>query len=329
MTRLSPRLSPLASAISLSLALAACGGGDSAQQSPSPSAVISQQLGQETNAPQATGNMATDGLNWFNFRRQQIMLPGLPSNSLITTAAQRHSEYQKLNNTITHDQTPGKPGFTGATLQDRLSQASYSLIPSYVVGEVIAQTGYTDGFTAAEALITAIYHRFVIFEPMYREAGAGYATAASGYTYFTADFAASNGLGNGLGAGKFAVYPYDGQKNLPNNFFSDSEEPDPVPGKNEVGYPVSVHADIDQLISVTDFSIRQRATAALLTVQLLASQSDPRTPSSAVAIIPLDPLMAGTTYDVTFTGYICTSQSTGTCANNKLPIAKNWSFTTR
>lgn len=275
--------------------------------------------------------MATDGLNWFNFRRQQIMGLGLTRNGLIDTAAQRHSDYQASNNVISHDQTSGKTGFTGADLEARLAQAGYNLVPSYATGEVIAKTGYTDGFTAAEALITAIYHRFVIFEPMYKEAGAGYATASSGYTYFTANFAASNGLGSGLGAGKFTIYPYDGQKNLPKNFFSDSEKPDPVPDKDEVGYPISIHADITSKITVTapNFTVRLRG-GALLPVQLLTSSSDTDTPTSAASIIPLAPLAAGTTYDVAFSGSICTISSPDTtCTSGDTAISRNWSFTTR
>ncbi|WP_025916209.1 CAP domain-containing protein [Herminiimonas sp. CN] len=325
------RLSPVAPAIILSLALAACGGGGGSptRAAPAPAAAITgQQLAQETNAPQITGNMATDGLNWFNFRRQQIMLPSLTRNGLVDIAAQGHSEYQKLNNTITHDQIPGNPGFTGIDLPARLSGAGYGLIPSYAIGEVIAKVGNADGFAGAEALITAIYHRFVIFEPMFKEAGAGYATAASGYTYFTTDFAASNGLGQGLGTGNFSTYPYEGQKNLPNNFFSDAESPDPVPGKNEVGYPVSIHADITTKVTVQNFTVRPHG-GALLPVQLLTSTTDTETPTSAAAIIPLAPLATGTTYDVAFSGSICAIKPDNTCVSPGTPVAKNWSFTTR
>lgn len=323
-----PRLLPLVPAILLSLALAACGGGGSSTQSaPSSDAPI---IAQEASAPQASGNMATDGLNWFNFRRQQMGMPGLTRNGLIDTAAQGHSGYQALNNIITHDQTPGNPGFTGADLEARLAQAGYSLVPSYATGEVISKTGYTDGFAAAEALITAIYHRFVIFEPMFKEAGAGFATASNGYTYFTANSAASNGLGSGLGAGKFTAYPYDGQKNLPVNFFSDTEQPDPVPDENEVGYPVSIHADITRMITVTasNFTVRPRG-GALLPVRLLTSSSDTETPTSAASIIPLAPLAAGTTYDVAFSGTICTVVAPATSCTADTAISRNWSFTTR
>ncbi len=346
MTRLL-RLSVLAPTLIMSLALTSCGGSDSSTQAAATSdaAITSQRLSQEPGAPstsapvvtsqqptqdtvQDPGDMANDGFNWFNFRRQQMGMPKLVRNSLIDTAAQRHSEYQKINNIITHDQTSGKDGFTGVDLQARLSQAKYNLVPTYAIGEVLAKTGYTYGFTAAEALITAIYHRFVIFEPVYKEAGAGYVRADNGYTYFTTDFAASNGLGQGLGVDNFTVYPIDGQKNLPNNFFSDSEEPDPVPNQNEVGYPISVHADIIRKITVQSFTVRPRGGAPL-SAQLLTSTSDTNTPNSAASIIPLAPLTANTTYDVAFSGGICTLNDQEVCNSTNKAITRSWSFTTK
>eukprot|EP01032_Pedospumella_encystans_P029741 gene29741-33577_t len=80
-------------------------------------------------------------------------------------------------------------------------------------------------------------------EPVFREAGTGSATG-NGYTYFTADFATTNGYGAGVGRGKLVVYPAVNQTRVPLNFFSDTESPDPVPNQNEVGYPISVQGDI-------------------------------------------------------------------------------------
>jgi uncharacterized protein YkwD len=275
-------------------------------------------LSQEPNAPQLTGNISTDGFNWINFRRQQAGLASVSRNSLIDVAAQGHSDYQKLNNTITHEQTPGKPGFTGVTLPDRLSAAGYVFNQSrYAYGEVISATGAaTSGFDAADGLITAIYHRFVMFEPMFKEAGAGTGSVSGGYTYFTTDFAA-NGLGPGLGQGNFVTYPVANQLRVPTIFYSDSETPDPVPNQNEVGYPVSIHADITAVVNVQSFTLQPRGGAAL-SVRLLTRALDDKTLASAAAIIPLSVLKANTTYDAQFTGTV-----NGVAAN------RSWSFTTQ
>lgn len=269
-------------------------------------------------APILTGNIALDGREWINYRRAQVGMTTLARNTVIDNAAQGHSEYQRVNNTITHDQTPGRQGFTGATLSDRLQSAGYvfNTSNSRAFGEVISATSNGSGQYMAEELITAVYHRFVIFEPVFKEIGTGAATTSTGYNYFTANFTANNGYGTGLERGQVAVWPFGGQTAVPRNFFSNTESPDPVPDRNEVGYPISVHANIDSTIVVTGFSVRPRGGADM-TVRLLSYPSDTHTGRSSAAIVPLSPLAAGTVYDVSFTGTVA-----GT------PVSRTWSFTT-
>ncbi len=303
------------SALAATLALTACGGGGDAPApgvSPAPVAVIS-----DPNAPAFTGNTATDAINWFNFRRQQAGLPALARNTAIDAAAQGHSTYQGLNDTITHVQVQGKPGFTGVQESDRLRAAGYLLPPSnYAYGEVIDARGDTSGVAAAEDLIGAIYHRFLVMEPMYKEAGAGAATSASGATYMTVDLAAI-GLNGGLAANALAVYPFSAQTGVPARVSSDAETPDPVPGINLVGYPASVHANLTSVVAVQAFTMAPRGGAAL-PVRLFVQATDAETPPSAAAIIPLSPLAPGTLYDVQFVGTV-----------NGTPVTRAWSFTTQ
>ncbi len=300
-----------------SLLLAACGGGGGSGNDAvaHPAASVSAL---EPNAPQATGNTASDGFNWFNFRRQQVGLLAVARNGALDAAAQGHSNYQRLNDVITHEQVEGKPGFTGKTLSDRLDAAGYRIRPGagFAFGEVISATSDSSGANAAEGLVAAIYHRFVIFEPMFREAGAGAATTPGGATYFTVDFAA-NGLIGGLGAGRIVIYPFADQQRVPRNFFSDNEAPDPVPGRNEVGYPISVHADITAIVNVQSFSVQPRGGSPLA-VRLMTNGTDALTPESGAAIIPLVPLAAGTTYDVQFSGAV-----------DGVRLSRAWSFTTQ
>ena len=159
-----------------------------------------------------------------------------------------------------------------------------------------------------------------MFEPVFREAGTGATTVAGGYTYFTADLTATNGLGAGIGAGRLVNYPVGNQTNVPINFFSDTESPDPVPAQNQVGYPISVHADSGRGgagVVVRSFTIAPRGSSALNTL-LLSAANDQRTSSSAAAIIPLAPLRRGTVYDVSFDGTV-----------DGVVAARTWSFTTR
>lgn len=140
----------------------------------------------EPNAPLFTGNIALDGLAWISFRRGQAGMSALTRSSVIDIAAQGHSIYQSVNNVITHEQTLGNQGFTGASLSDRLAAAGYAfnLNRSRAYGEIIAATSNASGQYMAEELITAIYHRFVMFEPMFKEIGTGSATTSQGYEVY-------------------------------------------------------------------------------------------------------------------------------------------------
>jgi len=307
------------SALLAAALLSACGGGGGGTAS-SGGPVAPVDLTQAPGAPAFTGNTALDGYNWMNYRRGMLGLSMLARNAGIDLAAQGHSNYQRQNNTVTHEQTPGLPGFTGATLVDRLTNAGYPIPRPYAIGEVISATSNPSGFYQAEELITAIYHRFVMFEPIFKEVGTGAATTSANYTYFTADLTAVGGYGPGLGAGRIANYPVAGQANVPVNFLSDSESPDPVPGQNEVGYPISVHADTIRLgvgVTVASFTVTPRGGAALA-VRLLSHANDADTPETAAAIIPLAPLKGATVYDVSFSGVVA-----------GVPVTRNWSFTTR
>ena len=280
-------------------------------------------------APVATGNIAVDGREWLNFRRGQIGMTTLTHSTVIDIAAQGHSEYQRVNNTITHDQVAGRQVFTGANVGDRLAAAGYrfNTAASRAFGEVISATNNNSGQYMAEELITAVYHRFVIFEPVFKEIGTGAATTAQGYNYFTANFTANNGYGAGLSGGQVAVWPFGGQTAVPRNFFSNTESPDPVPDRDEVGYPISVHANIDLTIRVTNFTVRPRGGADL-PVRLLSNANDSHTGTSSAAIVPLAPLAANTTYEVSFTGSTAQINSAGTVLSNT-PVTRTWSFTTR
>ena len=303
--------------LAMAWSLVACGGGGgSADVAPTPTPVVAVP---EVGAPASVGNVAIDGRNWINYRRTQIGIPVMTPNALIDGAAQAHSDYQKLNNIVTHEETAGNPGFTGATLLDRLRAAGYTFASdnSYAYGEVISATTSNSGAYMAEELITAIYHRFVIFEPMFKEIGTGSATTSKNYTYFTSNFTANNGYGPGIGRGAMVNWPYNGQTGVTPNFFSDYEAPDPVAGVNEVGYPVSVHANINATVTVQSFTIRPRG-GAVLAVKLLAPGTDKDTPKSAAAIVPLAVLKAATTYDVSFVG-----------TADSVAVTKSWSFTTK
>ncbi len=289
----------------LPLLLVACGGGggDDSGQQPAPVA--------------ASSTTATDTFNAINLRRQQAGLPALARNGLLDLAAQGHSDYQRQNGVITHEQQPGKPGFTGASPLDRLAAAGYRFTqPTWAYGEVLVATGNPIGTSVVEALLVAIYHRFIVLEPRFKEMGAGSASVPDGYTYVTVDFTA-DGLGPALAPGTVTLYPIPGQQQVPTVFYSDNESPDPVANVNAVGYPISVQAGLATPLTVDSFTIQPHGGAPLA-VKLLTHALDAETPDDAAAIVPLAVLQAATTYDVQFSG------SAGGQA-----VSRTWSFTTQ
>lgn len=320
-----PRWRSLIALIAAASTLAACGGGGSdgaggAMATPvavTPPANVPPAIAPDAGAPTATGSIAVDGRNWINYRRTQLGVPVVTENALINRAALGHSEYLRTNNVMSHDQNAGNPGFTGATLIDRLNAAGYTIpATGYAYGEVISGATNGSGFYMAEELITAIYHRFVMFEPKFREIGTGAATSSRGYNYFTANFATRGGFGPGIPVNTVVTWPFNGQSGVVPNFLSDSEEPDPVPNINEVGYPISVHANIDAPLTMQTFTVRPRG-GANLQVQVVNSSAT-ASQRTAIAIVPLARLAAATTYDVSFSGTV-----------NGSPVSRDWSFTTR
>lgn len=283
-----------------------------------PGALSGAQLSaQEIGAPEASGDVATDGLAWIAFRRQQAGLTAPMRDTRLDLAAQAHARYQQLNNRVTHEQSAADAGFTGETSSDRVRAAAYQFSEQAVAdGEVIAATVEPDGFAAAEGLLGAIYHRYLLLQPQFDRAGAGSARRDGGYTWLTVNFVATR-MAPVLGRGQFVVWPADGQQQVRPNFFSDQETPDPVPGADEVGYPLSMHADLGARIAVERFVVREADGRDLL-VRLLATANDASTLASAAAIVPLQPLRARTRYEAEFSGTV-----------DGVPVQRRWSFTTR
>lgn len=275
-----------------------------------------QLTAQEVNGPRATGDVGTDGLSWINYRRLQAGLAVMQRDARIDRAAAAHASYQQLNNLVTHNEDAAKTGYTGVTAPDRLRAAGYPLDTDAIAdGEVIAATAEPDGFAAAEGLMGAIYHRYLMLEPRFNLAGSGSAHRAGGYDWLNVNFVAARDS-RGLGASRIVVWPMPDQKNVRTSFLSDEETPDPVQGINEVGFPVSVHADGSASLLVSRFVIRERGGAEQA-VKLLEHGSDSETPSSAAAIIPLSVLRKGVTYDVEFSGTV-----------DGAVVARSWSFST-
>ena len=138
---------------------------------------------QQIAAPRFSGDVALDGLNWFNFRRQQAGLSPLSWVALLDASATAHAKYQQQNNLITHGQDDKRSGFTSEQSPDRLLAAGNTLTQQACAkGEAVGASKQADGFALADVLLTAVYHRYVILELAFDRFGASTALRKGGYT---------------------------------------------------------------------------------------------------------------------------------------------------
>lgn len=298
--------------------LTACGGGGGG--SPTLSSVSPQQqltaILQEPSAPAVTHDIATDAFNWINHRRQQAGVAVLSRQTQLDSAAQQHAHYQTTNGVVTHEQSANDSGFTGVTVTDRIRAAGYPYDPqNFAHAEVVFANAQPSGVLMVEQLFTAIYHRFALLNPVFQEVGIGSDFNKNLGHLMTAKLA-TQAVQPRLAPSQVVTYPVANQRNIPVDFFSDQEMPDPVPAENRVGFPISVQADYGAGISVQRFTIQPRGGAPLAT-RLLTHDRDPHVPVFAAAIIPLAPLAPASTYEVDFAGAV-----------NGQSVEQRWTFTT-
>ncbi len=102
--------------------------------------------------------------------RAAIGVPPMARHPALEAAAQSHAEYNARNPGHMHNETPGKPGFTGATMSDRTKAAGY---PGNSVNENMG--AYGDMQKSLDWFIGTINHRLPLIDPRYIHVGFGIA----------------------------------------------------------------------------------------------------------------------------------------------------------
>jgi hypothetical protein len=235
-------------------------------------------------------------LGRLNTYRSLAGMQAVFENTAISAAAQAHADYMQVNGLITHTEDPGRAGFVGVNFYDRMAAEGFT---GTATGEVI-DVGDTRE-AVVDALVAAIYHRFVVLDPSSTLAGVGDNTGKT-----VIDLGRNPTDSNPTNS--VFVYPASGQTNIPLFFHSDQEEPDPVAGQDIVGYPVSLQFSRDVASTMTSFTIAGPGGN-------LPATTISQAPNYAV--IPLSQLAPDTTYTVTFIG----------TANNS-DFSRSWSFST-
>lgn len=145
----------------------------------SPSPNVSAPPASPTAVPTASAaatprvNDAAEMLRVHNELRAAVAAPTVRADDRVTTAAQRHAEYLAQNNALGHDEVPDSPGFTGASVRDRLAAQGYTDANASEVA-----TSFSSGTDGVRSLWVLPYHRLGLMHPHAIVAGWGHAETA-------------------------------------------------------------------------------------------------------------------------------------------------------
>ena len=329
----------LAMASALTGALVACGGGGGGDAptpppppiptppAPAPTAPIAAQLTVPTPVGYDADRLAA--FNRLNEIRLSAGLGMLAQNTEMDQAAQAHAQWMITNDSFTHDEVSGTPGFTGENWARR--DEAFGYVP--VEGGEVMFVG-ASGEDGVDGLVNMVYHRALMlaFEPV--DVGVGWSgQRAAGFTEPLVVDITRPGTDIVRGLGQSAqpsihgacIWPIDGARGVP--LALGSEIPNPVPTQDvtTLGTPVSITVDESKAISAAQFTLTNSATGVVVATQPLTNKNDPNflTPESYIAAIPLARLSPNTTYQVVFSG-TTVQFPTGAVET----VSRTWSFTT-
>jgi uncharacterized protein YkwD len=332
-----------------SAVIAACsggGGGDSSSTGTSSASAPAQQTAEITvlspNASalenlSASGNFITDSFTYMNAFRQAAGLSTLVNNSQIATAAQNHATYEADNGLVTHDETLGNPGYTGATVDARIQAVHPTTLDGEITGSalVVQSQINQDSTIAITGLRDAPFHRENMFY-CYANTGVGSANSTSAFNsyynsnvfteYLNVDFA--DPCSSRPADTQVVVWPFNGQTNVP-NAWADTEAELPAGGAltNEhgttLGYPITMQGYNNASFSNVNFTITDPNGNVIPCAEYDSSNNTNAQAAMAAQCVPLLELATSTVYTVKITGNMTNASFSST------PFTIVTSFTTQ
>ena len=250
-------------------------------------------------------------LNRMNYHRTLAGLDTLSLQADLNDASQGHADYLGGNNLSGHyqNETSFPLGFTGVKPADRATAEGYEWGG---IGEAISLGHDAEG--GVDSLMTAIYHRFILLGIGYTEVGVGDNDSHPAYN-FVQVINPARPKGTDEPQNVMAIYPKDGQTDVPLKFNSDEESPDPIDSQNTVGYPVSIQFSSDYAVTLTNFTLSKDGVP--LNAKILEKTTDDNISKDDYAVISYATLEPETQYEAEFTGTV-----------NGASFQKTWSFTT-
>jgi len=259
-------------------------------------------------------------LERINYYRAVAGLAPVAAESRLLRAAQFHTQYLNSTDEMGHyEDRRADPYFTGRTPFERIDNQHYDYSEA---GEVVARQPSSHPPAAADALMAAIYHRFIILASDFVQGGPGVTLDADRGVEelnVTIDFGAEK-LPPLPRPSVLTVYPADGQLAVPIDFDPGEESPNPMPSETLVGYPASIQVDPRHVFVVQSFKLYELVAGQSpreVDTRLLTHSADRETPPHAAALIPLLPLVPSTAYQLMFSGRV-----------DGIAVDRTWRFVT-
>ncbi len=277
-------------------------------------------------ASAAAAQPSPSALSRLNQYRADLGLSQLVTHQLLDQTALAHSQYlsalqdRSVLSKLAPDGTPemhlertGFAKFTGVTIGDRVKRQGYR----YPAGEqVVFNERYNSGADVVDQLITTVYHRSGLLNPVWSELG----TAAD-----TPDAVLVLGEGSTKSkvAGDWLAY-YPAHQSFARRIAFQNELPDPAPERpgQWLGLPISIHAAAGMRLQVQQFVVQRLSSNMQAPVQtvdgkILDSAHDRLVGANEAFFLPLMPLDYSAQYDVSVQLLI-----------NQVPRALRWTFQT-
>jgi hypothetical protein len=228
-----------------------------------------------------------------NYYRALAGLAPLKLGSALNQSAQAHATYYRLNYgdpTLAgmglHQETAGRPGFTGRDWPDRLRAAGGSGTVDENMG-LLGQPG-----AVVDAWVDTVNHRWNMLHPSAVSLGYGIDTQ---HPVDVLDIGFADAAG---GTERPAVYPGPNQRDVPTRSGL-WETPDPAPGvPRPVGYPITATFPLRATVTWGDPQLVDGAGQAVA----IALSRKPWL--RGLAIVPKAPLNHATTYRATLRGTV-------------------------
>ncbi|WP_143450907.1 CAP domain-containing protein [Janthinobacterium sp. BJB301] len=267
-------------------------------------------------ATYAVGTEQRYAYDYLNAQRLACGFGLLQQDSKLDVAAQGHASYLSVNHLVSHYQNQvGYPnGFTGTTLNDRLTNAGYvATSGAEVLTELFPYSAYQSygssyGQSAVMDFFTAPYHGNGILQGQ-RDVGIGFGVTDTYWRRVVINIGstASRTLQQ-INADNVLTYPCEGTTGVLSKSYTD-EIPSPIAGRrlldNPIGHPIYVKVRDGNILVLSGYVLRKTGTNLDIPLQLLNKENDPNrliTDSSVAILMPLFPLEKNSSYEFASTG---------------------------